>query len=221
MPTLSDYVSDQLTRYPHLLEYMHQGLVNISAVASLIGENSVATFREKPSRAAIGMALRRFLQSHKVEREFHQVHFPRNLEISLRSGIYEVALRRTSKAERLADTIRKEISVTKGDLLSIVEGSYEIVVFASQSIEREILKHLKGHPRTSELRYAGIVTVNWPPVTKDIPGIYARVTQAFARREISIQSFHTIGAEMMIIVKEDMLTSAYEALSSLLRDLAK
>jgi aspartokinase len=106
--------------------------------------------------------------------------------------------------------------LSKGDLLTITEGFYEIVIFTSQKYRKQIRKLLGKLKPSSELSNLAIVTVNWPASTKNIPGIYYRITRALAIRQIAIQSFHTIGSEMMIIVSEESFGRAHETIYSLL-----
>jgi hypothetical protein len=218
--SLSALVSTELENHPILLEFLLQGLGNVSAAAEHLRPALEARLGRKISNAAIGMALRRHLEG-RAGASLAPRRFPAPFEVTTRSEIYEVAIRRDERGQALIDRIRKTLSPARRDFLSIAEGSYEIVIFTNQHNKPKVRGILGRHKRTSELDRAAYVAVNWPPETKDIPGIYYRVTRALAWREISIQSFHTIGAEMMIFVKREQLQPAYETLTRLLEEMSK
>ncbi len=214
MTTAAAAIVRELERRSDLIELLHADLANVSAVAELLKSKVTAESGSAISSAAAGMAVRRYLRSGEKIRRPRP--FPRHIEILTRSQIYEIAIQRNLKAEEIARRVRKEIGQEKSDFLSVIEGSYEIVFFTSQRNKEKLLHFIGKSKKTTELDNLGCVTVNWPPVSKSVPGIYYRITRALAFNGISIQSFHTVGAEMMIFVEESALRSAYEALERVL-----
>lgn len=214
MTTASSAIVRELERRSDLIELLQDDLANVSAVADLLRSKVAREFDGEISSAAAGMAVRRYLRSSAPKRA--ERSFPKHLEILTRSQIYEVAIPRNTKGEEIARKVRKEVALEKSDFLSVIEGSYEIVFFTSQRNKARILQLIGRNRKTSEIDSLGCVTVNWPPVTKSIPGIYYRITRALAMNGISIQSFHTVGAETMIFVEEDSLAAAHEALERVL-----
>ena len=214
MTTASSAIVRELERRSDLIELLHDDLANVSAVADLLRAKVEREFQGPISSAAAGMAVRRYLRASAPKRMDRA--FPKHIEILTRSQIYEVAVQRNAKGEEIARKVRKEVAPEKSDFLSVIEGSYEIVFFTSQRNKARLLQIIGRNKKTSEIDSLGCVTVNWPPITKSIPGIYYRITRALALGGISIQSFHTVGAEMMIFVDESSLGAAYEALERVL-----
>ena len=132
--------------------------------------------------------------------------------------MYEVAIEKTQEIVNILRIIDKKIKHNKGDILASIERSYEILIFSNQHNKAIIKEALSKQKITSELDNLAYVTVNWEKITKDIPGIYYRITRSLAFKGISIQSFHTIGAEMMIFFKEDVFLQAYTTISNLLQN---
>lgn len=217
MPTVQQIVHDELEKNPYLVEMLQQELVNVTAVALKLLPSIEKLLKRKIDLSAVSMAIRRYTETVQTQKLFHW-KFPKNLEIATKSNIYEVAFERTPDVNRIINLLYKKINRQKGEFLSIAEGTYEIVIFTNQSNKNIVQEALKRQHITSELDNLAYVTVNWAKITKDIPGIYYRITRTLAFKNISIQSFHTIGAEMMIFFKEDVFVDAYKTIVELLQN---
>ena len=219
MENRSVQIHNALEKDPILLGFIQMGLANISAVAELL--HTRLELDPSVSYSAVGMAIRRRIQDLiEIEDSTHW-EFPDNLEISTSSQIYEIAFRQSSASNNITSKIKKSLDSNKGTFLSIFEGQYEVVVCTNQRNKSLVKKAIPRNKITSEVDDIAYVTVNWDKCTKDIPGIYFRITRALALKGISIQSFHTIGAEMMIMVQSENLSEAHSTLCSLLRGSSK
>ncbi len=218
MVTVQQIVARELERNPFLVEILQQQIANITAVALKLQPSIEAELRKKIKVSAISMAIRRAgVHSNRI----FQWPFPENLEISTKSNIYEVAIEKTPEILPILKYLYRHIKRHKGEFISIIEGTYEIAIFTNQTNKRYVREALKSQKITSELDNLAYITVNWEKGTKDIPGIYYRITRALAFRGIAIQSFHTIGAEMMIFFKENVLIEAYQIVVQLLKNRQK
>ncbi len=217
MVTTQHLVQKELEKNPFLIDMFQQELVNISAVAEKIHPIIQRELRKEVKLSAVSMAIRRYASTINKKQVF-QWKFPPSLEIATKSQIYEVAIEKTPEIVKILRVIDSKIKRNKGDILSSIEGSYEILIFTNQHNKKIIKEALRGQKITSELDNLAYVTVNWEKLTKDIPGIYYRITRSLAFKGISIQSFHTIGAEMMIFFKEDVFMEAYQAIGNLLQN---
>ncbi len=216
MASLREIVWQEVQKQPILLEALRQRLANVSAVAGSLQASVQKQTGTKVTVEAVGMALRRLL-SEETSRPKQEWKVPKHIEITSRTQIYEVAVARSAQSRRTVDIAKRKLELASGDFLSVIEGSYEIVIFTNQKHKARIRKLISPCDITSELSNLAYVTVNWPRETKDIPGIYFRITGALAMKNVSIQSFHTVGAEMMIFVKEDVFQEALVVLTSFLQ----
>ena len=217
MVTVQHLVKRELEENPFLIDILQQELVNVSALALKIQPQIEKELSQKVKTTAISMGLRRYA-SETSKKAIFKWKFPENLEVSTKSQIYEVAIEKTPKAKTILDQLYANIKRQKGEFLSFVEGTYEIVIFTNQRNKKQVKQAIKSQKITSEKDNLAYVTVNWEKITKDIPGIYYRITRALAFRNISIQSFHTIGAEMMIFFKEEELVNAYQIVDNILHN---
>jgi aspartokinase len=217
MVNVQQIVEKELERNLYLFDMLQLGIANITAVAYHLHPLIEKELKKEIKISAISMAIRR-AQGHLSKGSNLNWKFPKNLEISLKSELFEVAIKRNDRAQEIMDKINAVIDKDKGDTFTFVEGTYEYMILINQKYMDRVLNALKKEKITSRRVSVGYVTVNWENMTKDIPGIYYRITRALAFRNISIQSFHTIGAEMMIIFKSDVLSEAYQTIHNLLNN---
>lgn len=217
MVTVQHLVARELEKNPILVDLLAEGLLNISAVSQKILPQISRELRRDVKLSAVSMATRRFVQTLGGHTAFRW-KFPQTIDLSTKSHIYEVAIEKTSDVSMILKQVSQTMKPKKGEFLSVVEGTYECMFFTNQSRKRQLRIALAGHCITSELDNLSYITLNWPKITKDVPGIYYRITRSLAFRGISIQSFHTIGSEMMIFFKDDVFLDAYRTIVGLLED---
>ena len=216
MVTVQHIVKKELEKNPFMIDILQQGLANVTAVAGKMQDLIEKEMGKKVSISAISMSIRRYMADASKKGMF-KWQFPENLEVSTKSKIYEVAIEKNPQFREISKRIDKAIDKSKGDFLSIIEGTYEIVIFTNQKNKEIIKKLLSGQKIASELNNLTYITIDWPKITKDIPGIYYRITRALAFKGISIQAFDTIGTEMMLFFKEQVFVDAYETIMRVLQ----
>ena len=212
---LYNIIERELNSAPVVEEFILSGLANISAVAEAFQPLVNAKIKGHVSRAAIGMTLRRY-KSRKLESVPLKKKFPRSIDIRVCSSLVEVSARADSRAVRALCNLQKSLERKEKEILLFGSGMYELSVTTDLRHKNAVLRAFRQSEITSILPDIGCITVDWPPITKDIPGMYYRVTRALSRRDISVQSFHSIGLEMMIIVRSDVLSKAYTTICNLL-----
>lgn len=212
---LSTVLEAELRSAPVIEEFLLSGIVNVSAMATALKPLVVARLNREIPVTTIGMALRRY-KSRSGDKLVNKKKFPRRITIRSIGSLSEIAFRIDEKGMRSLAKLSSRLARNKSTVFISGHGAYEISVLADKKLMPQIIAEMKGARPTSKIKDAACVSVDWPASTKDIAGIYYRVTRALARREISIQSFHTIGAEMMIVVRESDLSRAHATISQLL-----
>jgi len=217
MVTVQHVVRRELAKNPFLTEVLGLGLANVSAVANYIETSVEKELGKSVKYSAIGMAIRRYMEQVPYKSVF-DFTFHKDLDISTKADIYEIAIERTSLMDKAIFDLRKKFKRKKGDFLSIIEGEYEIAFYTNQKNKLFLKKALRNYMITSEREKLSYVAVNFSRETKDIAGIYYHITRSLAYRGVSIQSLQTIGSEMTIFVKSEMLVEALNTLVVLLKN---
>ncbi len=211
---MSRAIPTYLRKYPLLTRYARNGLVNLSALARLMKRNNKQTDYSS-SLPALEMDLRRYI-SKTPKIPITPFDFSKySLQLITRTNIHEIILNKNLTNRKRCLTVVSEISQTKY-FISVVEGEKEIVIMTDQPLKELLkmrgLKNIVNH-RAGDL---GFISVNFPIELRDVPGIYSLITSSLAEAEISIHSFHTIGGEILILVKNEDLVYTQEILRSLL-----
>ncbi len=214
MVTVSALVKHYLEKNPFIKDMLMQGVLNITALAEKIRPH-IEFELEKPVKiSSISMSIRR-AQEDFGKKEMFVWKFPPNLEISTKSKIYEISIEHTKKLPQLLEKIKSAIKTDEGHFLNHIEGLYEIVFFTNQNNKEKLKTILKNEKITWEVNNLSLISIEFPKTTKDTPGIYYQITRALASKSIPIQSYHTIGSELNILIKNKDFTSAHELISSL------
>lgn len=205
---MSTSVLDFVNKQPLLLYYVTQGLINLNALARFIKKNN-KELDTTLTVSAISMELRRGIGklsfSHK-----HTLNFQKyNLKIIARSNIYEAVIRKDSINKKEYLNIVNTIS-SANDFISIVEGEKEIVIMTDYSLRNMLSKQRNTIKIENYTEGLSFISINFPIELRLMPGVYSMITTALAVKNISIHSFHTIGGEILILVKdEDLLKTQH------------
>lgn len=195
-----------LKKYPYLTKYAQSGLINFNALARLIGQ--------KRKLSAVAMELRRYVAKlPKVTItpfDFSKYSF----QLVTRTNVHEIILTKTIDNREMCLKVVNQVSQTKY-FITLVEGEKEIVVMTDyplmELINNPEMKKVISH-FTQDL---GFISVNFPIEMRGILGIYSLVTSSLAEAYIPIHSFHTIGGEILILVKNSDLVKTQEVLQFL------
>lgn len=211
---MSRQASFYLKKYPLIARYAVNGLVNLNALARLIKENN-NQIDKSLSLPALAMYLRRYI-AKQPKISISPFNFSKySLQLVTRTNIHEIILNKTLENRKQCLRVVNDVSGTKY-FVTLVEGEKEIVVMTDHPLkgllENAALKMLINH-FTDNL---GFVSVNFPIELRKVPGVYSLITSGLAESGISIHSFHTIGGEILILVKNEDLVHTQEILNSLL-----
>ncbi len=214
MVTISHLVKKELERNPFLSDLLSDGLLNVNALAERLEPAIQSELGKKVKRSAIGMAIRRFSEQNNLLRK--KFVLPTGMEVSTKSNVFEVAVEKNPDTPKILQKLYSTLKREKGEFLSVFEGSYELVIFTNQAKKQEVLRANQGNKITCEVNNVCCISVNWPKETKDVPGIYYQITRALAFESIPIQSFHTIGSEMLLVFKKEVFLQAFKAIEKTL-----
>ncbi len=209
---MSNAIKAYLKMNPLLVKYAQIGLVNLTSLSRYIKKNS-SEIDKNSSVAAIGMDIRRYLsQLPKLHRStfiFSQLH----LQLVTRSNLQELIFNKSPENRQTALDIFNQISRTK-HFTCLVEGEKEIVLLTDYSIN-DLLKKMDLkkiiYYHTSGL---GFISIDFPLKLRKVVGVYSFITSALLLANIPIHSFHTIGGEILILVKNEDLIKTQETLAS-------
>lgn len=212
---MSTIIKSYLKANPFLTKYVKLGLVNINSLARYI-KKADRGVDKKISTAALGMDIRRQISQLPNLEKPHFSPSDLHLHIVTRTNIQEFIFNKSGKNRQSCLDLFNEISRSKY-FTCLVEGEKEMVLLTDYSLDKlatnkNIKKIISFH--TTGL---GFISIDFPISLRKVAGVYSYITSALALADISIHSFHTIGGEILILVKNEDLIRAQEVLTSSLK----
>lgn len=195
---------------PLLARYAQLDLINITSLAEYIQKTN-KTSEKKPSIASLGMGIRRYLASFPQNVSSQHLSLELPIHFVVRSNLQEVIFTKSEKSRELVHNVFQQLS-NQRNFSCLIEGEKEIVLVTDYNLSG-ILKEI---PIKKQLiRYTqdlGFISIDLPISLREVVGIYSHITSLLAVADIPIHSFHTIGGEILILVKNEDLVNTQEVL---------
>ena len=199
---------------PFMVKYVQTGLVNIMSLARYIKNSNKA--EKNASIAAIGMEIRRYVSRLPIQNKLNFNTDVQNLHLVTRSNLQELIFIKNPQNREYAHNIFNKISKTKY-FSCIVEGDKEITLITDFDVEDFLKDKILNKMILYHTTGLGFVSVDFPIKLRKVVGVYSYVLSALQLADISIHSFHTIGGEILILVKNGDLIKTQEVLTSALK----
>lgn len=207
---MSNVIKTFFQENPLLARYAQLGLVNITSLAEYI-EKANPSLEKKPSIPSVAMTIRRYLESLPKDASSQHISLELPLHFVVRSNLQEVIFTKSEKSRELVHKVFQQLS-NQGDFSCLIEGEKEVVLLSANPLG-EILKEI---PIKKQLiRYTqdlGFISIDLPISLREVVGIYSHITSMLAVADIPIHSFHTLGGEILILVKNEDLVKTQEVL---------
>lgn len=199
---------------PFLKKYLQLGLVNISALADFALKSSTDK-NNKKTTSSVGMALRRYARTLPPVKFYEHGLDEHDLKLTVRSSIQEVVFTQNPANLKLAYQLAQEIQANNA-FLSLVQGEKEITLFTD--FDGKDIFQGENMPENAVLNTdLGLISIDIPISLRQKVGGYSYITSILAEANIAIQSFHTTGGEVLILVKKHDLLKTHEVLQRALQ----
>lgn len=215
---MSNIIQSYLKTNPLLTKYTQLGLVNINSLARYIKENSKEIDKNE-TIASISMNIRRYVSSLPQSSKPSISVSDNQLRVVTRANLEELIYAKNTKNRKKCLNLFNQISKSKY-FTCLVEGEKEIVLLTDCPLKEKI-KNI-NNPKFIFFHTTGLgyISVDFSIKLREVVGIYGSITSALGSANISIHSFHTIGGEILILIKNEDLIKAQEVLITTLKMLA-
>lgn len=212
---MSSNVEIFLKANPLLIKYTQSGLVNIASLARYVKDNCQNPDK-KSTVAAIGMDIRRLIKKMPKQASLKTAISNIPLHVVTRGQIQELIFDKTGKNREVCLNLFNQITKTK-HFSCLVEGEKEIVLMTDYDVNEFLKDNKVKNIVSNHTKGLGFISVDFPIRLRTVVGIYGYVTTSLAQANIPIHSFHTIGGEILILVKNEDLIKAQEILDVVLK----
>lgn len=212
MITVPEATKKIVERSRYLSEALAKDLINLSSLARHIQPELEQMLIKKVSRGSIVMALKRLQKQLKPKTARGNV-FTHPPQMLIRSGLFLLTIKRTSKTEELFTTLF--LNRVKGTFSAIAIGNTEIQVSGSIGLLKTIQKEVSPHDSISLSENISQITIFLPPEARKTPGVYYFFLKSLAWEGINIVATTTTEAEFTLYFEDDTVNRAFSVLSSL------
>ncbi len=211
-------VKNVINRSPFISEMLIQEVISFSNLAKFIKPKVEALYGESVNSAAIVMAIRRYAEDLKRNKEKRK-QGTINYEISMKTNIYDVNFLRNDSFISSLPVLYERIRPESGDFLNVTLGSHEISLAVSEKykpIVDELLAREKIVSTMNDL--VALTIVFHDGGFLETPGVLYLAVRKLAWENINvIEIVSTMNILTFVIKREDSL-SAYAALQTFLKE---
>ncbi|MBR9693270.1 hypothetical protein GOV07_05085 [Candidatus Woesearchaeota archaeon] len=214
MSSIAQLVEDQVLRQPFLSDALQRGIVNYGAVAEELMPKVQQHTKRLVRHAAVMMALRRFAE--KLEgREPKMPHFEQT-EIMIRSNLFELTVKNTTKAFEIIHDYRTNVKHDQGELLTVTQGLHELTIISNKQ-HLKAFKHLLNKEGIKNITEdLSLVTIKIPQDALGTPGYFYALTKAFAWENVNIIEIVSTLTEMTFALHDHDVPRAYTIVKNVL-----
>jgi len=214
MVTISHIVEREITKMPYLQEALLRGLINYGALADDLLPKVKEEIKKPVKHSAVMMALRRL--SEKLESGSPKsFKFSQEIALTLKSGLFNLAYRKSSSIHRSLQKIYETVDYSSGDVLAINLGNHEITIVSNSKYYSRLKEIMKSEKLIQESRKVAAISLSLSIDLMDTPGFFYLVTRQMTWENINIREVVSTPKELILVVDEKDATRAYTVLKEL------
>ena len=215
MITIKSHIDEILKKEPFVLENIKNGLINISALARQIEPELSKIVGKKLNVNAIIMSIKRMeieeiKKSRPLKKQLKKIG-----DLTVKSGLIDYSFQNTPEFEKMSSKFSmKQLTNTNG-FHTLCKGVHETTVIISENLKNIFEKSLGDIPYQSRQENLASITIQLPKLNTEVTGLYHHLLGIITWRGISIIEVISTTHELTIILKEEHVSAALEALMKL------
>ncbi len=210
--TSAEITRDYIGQHPSVMDCLSYDIVNFSALARKIMEETGAKNEE-----AVMIACRRYqveLRNRRA-RENEVISTLRNSRVRLKSKISLINARNEPRTLQLLQKIQQNVVSKNNTMLTVQQGSKVLTIILDEENLEETMTVLGKELVLNSRSRLGEITVESPEAIVETPGILARFSSVLAEAGVNCLEVVSCNTESTFVVAEQDLIKAYNLLSSL------
>ncbi len=217
--SVSDTVSEIVSRKPFLEEALASGLINLSSLARDIFEEVSQRMNKPIKHGAIVMALKRLKPdvNYQINERIKQVVDLMG-DITVRSNLADYTYRNSDSLTTNQTRLLEMISKRKEIFYTFSQGIYETTIILSNIIANEVNEIFKDEYLTFKIDNLSSITIKLPEENTSVFGVYYHILKKLAYEGINILEIVSTTHEFTIIVNDRDVDAAFSVLKRLKHD---
>jgi len=213
--TVSRAVEEYVKGNAFIQESISKGIVNYLALAEEIKPLIERETGKDVKEYAIVMALRRL--KDKLEHKFVKKIKFRDSDISIKSDLFEITVKKNAKTFSAVKELPKLIDISR-DFLTITHGITQITIISNNRLKRKIYDSFSKGDVIRVIDKLASLSVILPENVVDEAGFFYMVTRAFTWEDIPIVEMVSTLDEMTLIVHERYVPKSFSILQQTIKD---
>lgn len=198
-----------LARHPEIEKSYREGLINRRALARFLIDHGVG---DRSAFDAVVATIRRHDFGPKDGAALDLFH---DVRVSLKDRILILDFEKDKELLRRLERLFERIDYDRGDTLKIVVGTASIKVVVDQSKEAG-LRDLIGRSRVRErLDHISEISLRFPADAARTKNVLGVITRELALHDVVVAELLTASPELLIYVRDEFVTRAYEVVRAL------
>lgn len=217
MIKISSLVQEQIEASPFLSEAVHDGLINVSALARRIQPQIEKRLGKPVKESTIIMSIKRlpmgeleFLE--KGLKEF----FGKLSDIGVRSNLVDYTFQNSGNLfDGLSDLIHLIRSDYANSFYSVSQGVSETTVIVTNALQTEMERLFRKEILLAKKDKLSAITLMLPKENRQLYGVYYYILRELAWKGINLVELISTSNEFTVIVSNQDLNQAFSVLSDL------
>ena len=215
MLTIKSHIENEIRNEPFLLENIKNGMINISALARKIEPKLSRKIGRKINYNAIIMAIKRLEikelnKSRDIKKQLKKIG-----SLTVKSGLIDYSFKNTPKFEKIASKFNLNQLTNTNGFHTLSKGVNETTIIISDNLKLIFEQALKDIPYESKKENLSSITIELPKQNTEVYGLYYTILGRIAWKSISVIEVISTTNELTIILKDDQVSIALEALMEL------
>lgn len=217
--TVSDTVSEIVSRKPFLEEALASGLINLSSLARDIYPEVSQRMDKDVKHGAVVMALKRLKPdvNYQINERIKKVVDLMG-DITVRSNLADFTFRNSDSLTTNQTRLLEIISKRKEIFYAFSQGIYETTIILSNLIEDEVNEIFKDEFLTFKIANLSSITIKLPEENTSVFGVYYHILKKLAYEGINILEIVSTTHEFTVIVNDNDVDAAFSVLKRLKQD---
>ncbi len=214
MVTISHIVEREIAKMPYLQEALLRGLINYGALADELIPLVKSELHKPVKHSAVMMSLRR-LSDKLEEKSPKSFRFSNEIAISVKSGLCNIAYRKSSTIPKALQKIYETVDYSSGDVLAINLGNHEITIVSNAKYYLKLKEIMRNERMIQESRKIAAISLSLTIELMDTPGFFYLVMRALTWENINVREVVSTPKEFTLIVDEKDVMKGYKVLNEL------
>jgi aspartokinase len=214
MATISHIVKQMIKDKPFIEEALARGIINYAALAEELRPGISSELGKKVKTSAVMMALRRLAEGLKIKFKKEKIRFDEG-DITIRSDLFEVTILKSSSVVNNIRRLYDLVDFSRGDLLTITQGIYEVTIITNKRYRARVMKILEKEEIVKTINDLSSLTIKIPLKAVETSGFFYFITKALHWNNINIIEIVSTLTEMTLILDEKDVPRTFSTIKEL------